>query len=135
MKKVILLVLLIPVIFSCTPKNFLTSKGLNFTMDDWRKYYEQPYVVNTLIGCDLYLPVTLFGESEIGMVYFKDMKSDVVRFSDDQKSQIVIEFIDSLHTMEKPPYTLYKNHAVVNIKSSRGKNIYMKLKDIRIPSS
>lgn len=113
----------------------MTSKGLNFTMEDWRKYYEQPYVVNTLAGSELFLPVTLFGESEIKNVYFENMKSDIVRFSDEDKKQIIIEFVDSLHVLEDPPFTLYKNHAVVNIKTKAGKNLYMKLKDMRLPSS
>lgn len=135
MKNFLLLTIFTIVIASCTPKHFLTSKGLNFTMDDWRKYYEQPYVVNTLSGSELFLPVTLFGDSDINMVYFEDMKSDMVRFSDENKSQIIVTFIDSLHTLEKPPFDLYKNHAVINIKTKAGKNMYMKLKDMRLPSS
>jgi hypothetical protein len=90
--------------------------------------------VNTLEGKDLYLPVTLFGESEILMVYFEDMQSDDVNFSDEEKSQIVVHFLDSIHTKEKLVYELFKNHAVVRIKSGSSFKA-LKLKDIRLPNS
>lgn len=134
MKKVLVILLFAQLFISCGPKNFLTSKGLNFTMDDWRKFYEQPYVVNTVQGADMYLPVALFGESEIKMVYFENMQSDQVEYTGD-KSQIVVHFIKSTHTVEKPVYDLYKNHAVVKITNGGKRAKYLKLKDIRLPNS
>lgn len=134
MKKILIALVFIQILTACGPQTFLTNKGLNFTNDDWRKFYEQPYIVNTIDGKDLYLPVTLFGESEILMVYFEDMQSNDVDFSDEEKSQIVVHFIDSLHTQEKPVYELFKNHAVVRIKSGSSFKA-LKLKDIRLPNS
>jgi hypothetical protein len=134
MKKILIAFVFIQFITSCGPQTFLTNKGLNFTNSDWRNFYEQPYVVNTLDGKDLYLPVALFGESELLMAYFEDLQSDDISYTDDQKSQIVVRFKNSIHKKKKPVYELFKDHAVVRIKSGSSFKA-LKLKDIRLPNS
>ncbi|MGB5980794.1 MAG: hypothetical protein WBG46_01495 [Nonlabens sp.] len=150
MKPLLPLLLMLIIVFSCSPtKDYQSHDGLTFKDLDWKdEKLERPFLINSDVSKKLtesekklYLPARLFKNSRIDHVYFDGMKSDNVEMIDGEKPRYQIYLNKNDHKVDNIPYNLAPDEAVLQItvfNSSKKIQVVnheklIKIADIRVP--